>query len=256
MSTYALLSYFAQPTVFLYVALGMAIAWNWRKHPESRRGLRGIVFFYLALIVFALPASEHLLLGTLEQQNPPLDETYAKGDVIVVLSGDVFQPDVMRPKAEPGPSTLYRCVHAADLYRANPCPVIISGATSDPDREDIGCAVVMNELLVKLGIKPSDLIVENASFSTFENAVACSKIIREKKFQKVVLVTDAVHMPRAVRCFRAQGLEVIPSGCQYRSAHVGGELDQFLPRLEAAKWIERACHEWQGILWYWLQGRI
>ena len=114
----------------------------------------------------------------------------------------------------------------------------------------------MRELLVKLGVKPNDLIVENASFSTYENAVACCRIAKEKEFQKVVLVTDAIHMPRAVRCFRAQGMDVIASGCQYRSAHVSGEFSEFLPRLEAAKWIERACHEWQGIFWYWLQGRI
>src|SRR5581483_12270104 len=71
MNTYALISYFAQPTVFLYLAMGVAIALTWWRRPESRRGLRGVIFFYLALIVVALPATEHVILGALERQNPP-----------------------------------------------------------------------------------------------------------------------------------------------------------------------------------------
>jgi uncharacterized SAM-binding protein YcdF (DUF218 family) len=221
-----------------------------------RRGLRGIVFFYALVPLLALPATEHFVLGGLESQNPPCNEFPTRADAIVVLSGDVMQPDAMRPEAEPGPSTLYRCLHAADLYRKKTCPIVLSGATSDPDGEEIGCAAVMRELLVKLGVRPEDLIVENQSFSTYENAVACRKIIQERGFQQVVLVTDASHLPRAIRCFRAQGIDVVPSGCQYRSPCLDARLPGALPSVDAAKMIQRACHEWEGILWYWLRGRI
>ena len=129
-------------------------------------------------------------------------------------------------------------------------PMILSGATSDPDSAAVGCAPVMRELLIKLGVNPNDLIVENSSFSTYENAVACRKIIEQHNFQQVILVTDASHMPRAVRCFRAQGINVVPSGCQYRSSSLEAQLPGALPDIDAAKMVQRACHEWEGIFWY------
>jgi uncharacterized SAM-binding protein YcdF (DUF218 family) len=256
MNIYALLSYFAQPAVFAYLALGFAIFRAWRARPEMKRGLRGVFFFYALFPILALPVTGNLVLGGLERQNPPSSESPAGVDAIVVLSGDVLQPDGMRLQAEPGTSTLYRCLHAADLYRNTARPIILTGATSDPGSAEIGCAPVMRELLIKLGVRPEDLIVENNSFSTYENAVECRKIMEEKSFRKVILVTEAGHLPRAVRCFRSQGIDVIPSGCQYRSTQLSGQLLAAPPTIDAAKMLQKSCHEWQGIFWYWLRGRI
>ncbi len=256
MKIYALLSYFAQPSVLIYLALGAALVRAWWIRPDMRRTLRGVVFFYLLFVIISLPVTQHAVLGTLEKQYPSSDSSIATADAIVVLSGDVLQADGLRPEAEPGPRTFYRCLHAADLYHQNPCPIIVTGATSDPDADEVGCAPVMRKLLVKLGVKPEDLIVENGSFSTYENAVACKKIIDEKAFHTVILVTDATHLPRAVRCFQSVGTNVIPSGCMYRSSHVSADYTGFIPGVDAAHWVDRACHEWQGIAWYWLRGRI
>ena len=216
MNIYALLSYFAQPTVFVYSVLGLAIFKAWWSRPELRRGLRGVVFCYAMFPVTALPATEYFVLGALERQNPPSTETSPPPEAIVVLSGSVLQPDSMRPEAEPGPSTIYRCLHAADLYRKRPCPVIVSGTTSDPDQRAIGCAPVMRKFLIGLGVKDEDIIVENNSFSTYENAVACRKIIEARNFRQVYLVTDASHLPLAIGCFsfardrcRSLGLPVL-----------------------------------------------
>jgi uncharacterized SAM-binding protein YcdF (DUF218 family) len=256
MSIYAILGYLAQPVVLVYLALGCAIARAWFAQPRPRRGLRAIAFFYLLIPVLSLPVTEHFVLGSLERQNPPAHESLTGADAIVVLSGDVLQPAEMRPKAEPGPSTIYRCLHAAELYHAKARPMIVTGATSDPEAAEIGCAPVMRELLIKLGVRAEDIIVENNSFSTYENAVACRSILAAQGYRKVILVTEAGHLPRAVRCFQSQGIEVIPSGCRYRSCALTPELVISPPNLDAAKMMQGACHEWLGIFWYWLRGRI
>lgn len=252
---YAILNYFSQPAVLAYLVLGGAIARAWFTRPQQKKGLRAIVFCYFLLPILALPATAHFVLGSLERQNPPSAGSTTGADAIVVLSGDVLQPDAMRLEAEPGPSTLYRCLHAADLYRESPRPIIVTGATSEPNAREVGCAPVMRELLIKLGVRPEDLIVENNSFSTYENAVACRKILEEHNFRTVILVTDASHLPRALRCFRSQSIEVIPSGCQFRSSKLSAVL-LAPPSIDAAKMVQRACHEWLGIFWYWLRGRI
>src|SRR4051794_15152640 len=99
MNIYAVLNYFAQPAVLIYLGLGAAIARAWFARPDQRQGLRSILFFYLLVIVMALPVTGHFVMGGLERQNPPKAESVTGADAIVVLSGDVLQPNVLRPEA-------------------------------------------------------------------------------------------------------------------------------------------------------------
>jgi uncharacterized SAM-binding protein YcdF (DUF218 family) len=111
-------------------------------------------------------------------------------------------------------------------------------------------------LLIQLGVKEADLAIEDASRTTYENAVECAKLLWESRMDRVVLVTDAVDMYRAERCFRKQGVEVIPSPCHYRATSCRFTLRGLLPNSGAAGTCYRVWHEWLGTLWYWLHGRI
>jgi uncharacterized SAM-binding protein YcdF (DUF218 family) len=153
--------------------------------------------------------------------------------------------------------TLYRCFHAADLYhQGEGCPVLVSGGKVDPQSPQPACAVLMRDFLVQLGVRPADLIVEDASRTTYENAVECRKVLDSRHIRQVVLITDAVDMLRAEGCFRQQGLEVTPSPCRYRAVHWGSTLLDTLPEPNAARNCQRAWHECLGEVWYWIQGRI
>jgi uncharacterized SAM-binding protein YcdF (DUF218 family) len=45
-----------------------------------------------------------------------------------------------------------------------------------------------------------------ASRNTHENAVRSAKTLRDRGWSHVLLVTSALHMPRAAGCFRAEGV--------------------------------------------------
>jgi uncharacterized SAM-binding protein YcdF (DUF218 family) len=114
----------------------------------------------------------------------------------------------------------------------------------------------MRDCLVQRGVAPADLVVEAESRSTYENAVECRRLLEDRGIRKVVLVTEASHLRRAVGCFRRQGLEVVPCGCRYRAQRYEGQLSDFVPKPWALAYCQEAAHEWLGIAWYRLHGRL
>jgi uncharacterized SAM-binding protein YcdF (DUF218 family) len=70
------------------------------------------------------------------------------------------------------------------------------------------------------------------------------------------LVTTAGHLPRATRCFAAQGLEVIPMGCSYMATKFEWSVLGFVPDAAAAVSFQAAAHEWVGLVVYWMRGHF
>ena len=114
----------------------------------------------------------------------------------------------------------------------------------------------MKDQLVQMGVAAEDIIVEDSSRNTFENAQFSSKLLAEDGYDEIVLVTTASHLPRAVRCFEATGLKVTASGCEYQAAKFNWAVVSFLPSPDGAAAVHRAFHEWIGITLYWMQGKF
>ena len=71
-----------------------------------------------------------------------------------------------------------------------------------------------------------------------------------------VLVTDAAHMRRSLAVFRATGLEVIPAPCNYFAGRFRWSPQMLLPASGALDNVDYAAHEWLGLAWYRLHGRL
>jgi uncharacterized SAM-binding protein YcdF (DUF218 family) len=246
-----------QPYPLLYLATGLAIANLWHRRRESRGRLAVVTLAFVALTLPSIPAVSHLALGSLEWQYPPAGGGPADGEAIVVLSAGVLPPDPTRGPAELDEDSIRRCLHAARLYhQGGPCPVLVSGGKVDPESPAPACAGLMRDLLLCLGVRASDVLVEDASRTTYENAVESAKLLRQHRLDRAVLITDAVDMFRAAGCFRKQGVEVAPAACHYRATRLEGSFVDFLPSPGAARGCARAWHEWLGAAWYRLWGRI
>jgi uncharacterized SAM-binding protein YcdF (DUF218 family) len=234
----------------------LGIASLWYKRRETRRRLLGVTVAFLLMTALTLPAVGYLLAGSLEWQYAPLDRRPENADAIVVLGGGIHPPDGPRFHAELDHDTLYRCLRAAEMYRqGRPCPVLVSGGKNPADPGP-ACAHLMRDFLLQLGVPPTDVLVEDWSRTTFENAVESRKVLEAHGLGKVVLVTDATHLGRAVSCFHKQGVDVVPCGCQYRATPANGSRYNFVPSPVAVRDCQRAFHEWVGLAWYWLKGRV
>jgi uncharacterized SAM-binding protein YcdF (DUF218 family) len=98
--------------------------------------------------------------------------------------------------------------------------------------------------LTKLGggLDPSRVILETKSTSTYENAIFCAALVKPQAQDRWLLVTDAVHMPRAIASFQAAGFHV-----EAWPMH-----DSAASELSLAA---SAVHEWVGLVAYRLLGR-
>lgn len=254
---YRLVAGLLEPLTLLWLLTAIGVASLWRRPRQKPGRLTLATVGLLILSVACTRACAYLALGSLEWPYPPRFDRPEDLQAIVVLSGYVRPPDDVWPEAELGADTLRRCLHAARLYRqGNPCRVVVSGGAGDPPRPGPTSAEAMAGFLRGQGVAASDLILEGRSTSTYENAVHTSSLLRERGIDKVLLVTDAAHLLRAQRCFRAQGIETIPSGCRYRARGLTWSPLHFLPSPNAAVETRHALHEWVGMLWYWLHGRI
>jgi uncharacterized SAM-binding protein YcdF (DUF218 family) len=246
-----------QPYVVLHVLTALAIASLWRKRQETRRRLVVLTVLFASLVVLSLPPVGFLALGTLEWRYPPLAQRPADADVIVVLSGYVVRTDEYHPRPVLAVDTLYRCLRALDVYRQGPSlPIVVSGGKVEPQTPGPPLARVMSDFLVEMGVRPSDVIREERSTSTYENAVESCKILAARGFRRPILVTDGTHMARAVGCFRKLGVEVIPAACRYRASRFTVRVSSFLPSPGGAAGVAEAFHGWLGIAWYRLNGRL
>ena len=246
-----------QPFPLLMLLTGITLANLWRKRRETPRRLLLVTLSYLLLLVLSLPASSYLLLGSLEWQYPAVKTRPDDVEAIVVLGSMVRQASGQRQRPELDEYSINRCVRAAELYRQGPpCPLVVSGGDDNPERWGPSCAEAMKDFLVQLGVRPADVIVEERSTTTYENAVESCKLLNERGLHKIVLVTDGTHLVRADRCFRKQGVETIPAGCSYRATPSSGRRFGVVPSPHAVIDCQAVFHEWLGLAWYWLRGRI
>lgn len=109
-----------------------------------------------------------------------------------------------------------RLVEISILYKVQKIKkIIISGGAVYKDRPK-EADFLYKELLL-LGIPASDLVIENKSRTTFENAFYTKKIVDSLQLQPpFVLVTSALHVPRAERVFTKAGLPVVSFPSDFR----------------------------------------
>ncbi len=99
---------------------------------------------------------------------------------------------------------------------------IASGETPEAD--------VLAMQLADWGIAKDRIILESRSRNTRENALFTQAIARARGFDRVLIVTSAFHMPRAVECFAAVGMKVDTLAVDYRAR----------PRIPLGEWLPRA----------------
>lgn len=112
-----------------------------------------------------------------------------------------------------------RFIQTALLYKKGHIKKIIaSGGQNGMFKEDNFVeAEFVAKNLVDLGIPKEDIIIEGKSKNTIENAAFALKYLQSSgiKYSKVVLITSAFHMPRAVETFKQAGIDVRPYPCAF-----------------------------------------
>lgn len=230
----------------LLVALaGLALL---SRAPRTGRALTGLG---LALLLgLSLPVVGDALTGSIERY-PVLDPAHAPAsDVIVVLSGGVRRTGAGADAATPLAETLERLACAARLARATGLPILVSGgAVATPVPEAFA---MQRSLREDFGLEARWLEVH--SRTTEENARDTAALLGTLALKRVILVTSAVHMRRALAEFHAAGLNPVPAPAAAGRDSAGG-LRGWLPSSAALVRSQAALYEIAGELVAELRGR-
>jgi uncharacterized SAM-binding protein YcdF (DUF218 family) len=202
------------------------------------------------LIAISWPPLDWLFSRPLEAWYPRYGKP-SPADAIVVFGSSFDQRRKGHPITVPDRESYARCEYAAWLYREwRQVPVLACGGKTRGQ----SVASLTAELIARAGVPRSEILTEEKSLSTYENAVFAADILRSLNIRKAALVVDARSMPRAAACLRRAGIEVVPAPCSFTDPPTAFE--DWIPGWSAIKQNEITLHEALGLAWYKLRGRI
>lgn len=95
-----------------------------------------------------------------------------------------------------------RLLVAVDLFKQGSAPKILM--SGDHGRKDYDEVNVMKNFAIDKGIESENIFMDHAGFSTYESMYRAKEIF---KAERIIIVTQTYHLPRAIRCAEALGME-------------------------------------------------
>ena len=221
-----------------------------------RRAAAWVIALQIGLLWgFGMPWTAARLTVWSEAAYPPvaLEQTPA-ADVAIVLGGAVGA--VGDPPVENLSGASDRVLRAARLFRAGKVRQVLAVGGNQPWLGgSVPEAEAMRDLLVEWGVPREAVFTETRSENTRENALFASDIVRTQGWERILLVTSAAHMGRAVGTFRAVGIHVIPSPTDYGGVELAPvDLLDFLPDSRAFEGTSAVVREVIGVWFYRWRG--
>jgi uncharacterized SAM-binding protein YcdF (DUF218 family) len=167
--------------------------------------------------------------------------------VAVVLGGGVESPvPPLRLRPDLG-NAADRVWYAAQLYHAGKVQSIVLSGGIDSRIGGLSEAEAMRVFIRDLGVPDAALFLEMYSVNSRQNAIQVSNLLRKWGIDRMLLVTSALHMPRARRLFEAQGLAVIPAATDHEAVDIAWDVRKLLPDAKALVGSGNAIKEWVGL---------
>lgn len=162
----------------------------------------------MLLLASSTPLISRALITYWERPFPthPVDQ-YPNVDVVIILGGGIRVGGGMPyPDLQDASD---RLLHGFRILRAGKARKVIVTGGGNPIAGTVAGAMAAQ--LEEWGIPKEDILIEDYSRTTFENAIEASVIWQKEKFTSGLLITSAFHMPRALATFQKAGMNVAPA---------------------------------------------
>jgi len=151
-----------------------------------------------------------------------------------------------------------RFIQAEKLYHQGFIQkIIMSGGSGALINNDTKEADFVKGELIASGVAEKDIIIENQSRNTYENAIFSKRILDSLKLSSpYILLTSATHMPRSIKIFKKAAIPVLPFPCDYHviNSHISWE-EIVIPELKLLNDWGIIFHEIIGLKVYQLTGK-
>jgi len=168
-----------------------------------------------------------------------------------------YNKDLDRLSARRGSDRMWQAIQ---LYKKKIIKkIIISGDSGYVFKKGLHEAQQLKEVLVSMGIPDQDILIENKSRNTYENAKE-TKALMDKhglSTKNNLLITSAMHMRRAKACFEEAGIICTPFTTDHFTVHEESiSISEFIPSIGAFNMWDRLLKEWIGYSVYGIMGYL
>jgi uncharacterized SAM-binding protein YcdF (DUF218 family) len=218
----------------------------------SRWRMRIVATSVVILVFLSMPVIPYGLAILFATAQPYYLTSRPQEQAIVVLGGGIvtFAAEYDRPDV--ALDSLQRLRFAAYLHIATGLPIVVTGYVPVPGSSrtltDLMTDTLEHEFHVPVRWR------EQRSRNTLENAAYTAELLRPLGITRVIVVTDSIHMPRALWSFRRAGLE--PTAAPI--ALPGGPLEaiDLLPRIDGLVASYNLAYEVFGLAWYHVADKL
>lgn len=238
--------------LFLLTLVGLLL-WRWR--PRAGRAIAATGFALLALL--STTAVADLLVTPLENMSTPLTAPKQAGAqaIVVLAAGQLRSAPEYGGRDIPDYVALARLRYAAHLHRATGLPILVSGGFAGKpvgnDRVYSFGDAMASALREDFGVPVQ--WVERGSRDTAENAAFSAAMLRAQGIKRILLVTDAMHMPRSHAAFERAGMEVVDAPTVFLGGRATS-INAWVPGAEGMRRSWYASYELIGLAWYRVRG--
>ncbi len=233
----------------LCFVLGL-VALRLRRRPLAQGfAIAGLVLF----VTFSLNPVTEALIAFQEGQYPAFEPNSVKHNEIkfVVVLGGGYTHATQQPLASQlGAFTLPRVVEGVRLWQALPhTQLVLSGK----GWETLSEAQAMANMAHALGVPRERMRLDEASANTAQHPGNLKPILQNESF---ILVTSAMHMPRAMELFERAGLKpaAAPVGHLLTGDYKIWHNKPPYPRGDNLAAMDVLYYEWVGMLWSKMRG--
>ncbi len=249
-----LLAFLLKPINWL---LGLLLySWLGKNAKWKKRALLSAIAI---LILLSNPALFNLVIRAWEPDTLRADEIEEPYDIGILLGG-FSNPNIVPTRDRYNLSDrANRFVNTLELYRTGKIrKILITGGSGRILEEGPLEAVEARDFLQRIGIPEEDIIIEDESRNTRENALYTKRLLKEHyPGARCLLLTSAWHMRRAQGCFEKAGVDARPFPVDYLSERwqwTPGAL--LLPNARIFFLWEAIVKEWVGYAVYGIRGYV
>ena len=218
--------------------------------------LRAITLFLTVFVGFNLvvPILPYYAVRTLEHRFPQPATQDLNPEVIIVLGGwQGAGASFKSPDAPPISSAGDRLIAGLILAKKFPQSKLYFPGGLKMDQIGASEDETSRAVIKGLDLPASQVIIEGESRNTAENASYVRAMMDDSRHGKVVLITSALHMPRAISSFQKEGLNPLAYPVDYKTH--AQEMPWTLVYKQGHVLMRKALHEWVGLVAYYITGR-
>ena len=211
----------------------LALAW-WFRRSRPRLAACCFALGLGGMWLISLPVMVEWGARVLETEPPLAREDWPtlaqRADAIVVLGSGRERGDPAWGSDQPTGVGLERQRYAARLAKASGLPVLTTGGLhygTPPSEAELMAVSMQDDFGVKVRWK------EERSRTTWENAQMSAEILLPEGIKRVVVVTQAWHMPRSVWSFEKAGFTVVPAPVGFLGVDNARPLGGWMPEFKS-----------------------